>query len=260
MKKPFIRCSSLERVLKCGHSVFLPSEKLTSKYSEDGENQHQIAYNFLSSDDKKIKQLNWDKMNENTKTYCRYIHNIQKTTSVVLEKHYQKEYRNFILSGHPDCWYMGDDMIEIIDLKNGYQDISILNNQLKGYALLVKDQKSVTKFKLTIIQKSSIECLCLYSEEIENIIPEIEKALFERNITPCGVCQFCPSKIHCIAMRVDYKTQNHDEMIYIVKNKTHIISSIKHIETVLESKIPDSFKEVKWGKGTRKIFIGDKKC
>jgi len=255
-----IRCSSIERVLNCAHSLFLPVEKSDNFYSEEGNKEHQIAFEFLVEGDKDKKKVLWDKMNPNTQLYCKYVNSlIKKGYKVHLEKTYKRQFSNFILQGTPDCWYGENDLIEIVDLKNGYQEIEPFSNQLKGYALLVNTLepffKKLMSIKLTIIQHEEIKSVEFLETGLIDLIYLLDESIVTHRFETSRHCNFCPSKIHCLKMTEPI--DKNDKIIERVKNKSYIKKMLDESEQKLYDERPEWFREKKWGKGNRRIFIGD---
>lgn len=257
-----IRCSSLDRILNCGHSAYLPVEKSETVYAQAGTDQHILAHEFLTTTEVRLKRKVWDKMNKNTQLYVKYVHNIiAQGSQVHIEKYLIKEIRpGFYLHGTPDIWYCNNGKIEIVDLKNGFQEVLPLSNQLKGYAYLalmecLEEAKKVYEIKLTIVQNEKIESLEFLCCAFDELIPRIIEAVNSHSFETGEHCNFCPSKIHCIKMTdmIDYE----DKIVERVVNKSHLKKTLDMSEAKLYNERPEWFIEKKWGKGTRRVFVGD---
>lgn len=256
-----IRCSSLDRILNCGHSAYLPIEKIENVYAQTGTGQHNLAQEFLTQTDVKLKYKAWEAMNKNTQTYIKYVHNfIKEGYNIYVEKNMIKEIRpDFYLQGTPDVWYCHNGKIEIVDLKNGFQEVLPLSNQLKGYAYLalmqcLQQSQKVYEFKITIVQNEKIESLELKCGALHEFIPRIIKSLTSHSFKTGEHCNFCPSKIHCIKMTdmIDLE----DKIVERVKHKTYLKKTLEESEQKLYNEHPEWFIEKKWGRGTRRIFVG----
>ena len=250
-----VRCSELDRVFNCAHSLFLPKTSHETQYTIDGTGQHDLAFKYLNS--KYINEFD-DNMNENTRAYCLYLKS--KSNELVLEQSYTEDLGDFDLSGHPDAYYIDGTTLEIVDLKNGHNSVSPLTNQLKGYAYLITREFKHKKFRkiiLTVFQDCQPSSIVINGKILRDFVRRLKRTVKLKNIQPGTHCQFCNRKAHCVALRVNYETDDLNDMVYILKHKSAIKSSITSIEKKILSEYPDWFVKVKCGKGYSNKFIGE---
>lgn len=253
-----IRCSSLHRVLHCTHSLFLPKIDNQTSYSIEGSNQHILAHDYFLSEDKKIHE----DINENTLEYIKYIerinHPLVDNHKLFLEKKlktniFEKNNDVYILQGSPDAFFIGDDSIKIIDLKNGNEHISPFCDQLKGYALLILENYFPHGFngdiELIIIQNKEIKTITID----EDIIVEFKNRLIEKinKERPYQIgehCRYCPSKFHCVKFRdlidnINEPKKSLKHKVDLLKNESHIKKFLENLKVELIKERPDFFEK-----------------
>lgn len=258
MKTPVIRCSSIDRYLTCGHSLFLPQEVTETKYSTSGVSEHEKAERFLKETNTVKKKLIWNSLSSNTQSYCKYATKLSLRYDLKLEQHYECEFEFFTLSGHPDLWYHNTDFeyVEVVDLKSGYQPVSLLGNQFKGYAYLVNQHLKVDKIKITVIQDNQVNSINFQKKDIDHLISLLDESVKLKTLKASDECQFCPSKIHCVEMRPNYFTDDICEITKLVENKKYLKATLDDVEKKLLVERPEMFKIIPWGRGHRVKFIG----
>lgn len=254
-----IRASSLERVLKCSHSLRLPVEKSESIYAQTGTNEHALAFSFLTDSNIQKKKEYWNQMVPNTRLYVQLLNDMSKQHNLHFEKTYKKEYENFILQGTPDCWYQNGDTVYVFDLKNGYQDVDPWVVQLQCYAILVSDD-SVKNLQLIIVQNQEIKTITLTLDTVQQLIKHINKSLDNHSYIVGDHCMFCPSKIHCLKMREPIAATNTENSLKLIRNKSHIKKMIDELQQKFYEQHPEWFIERRCGRGIRLILkegVGD---
>jgi len=225
--KPTIRCSSLDRILNCAHSLRLPKHDFESTYATKGTEQHNLAEDYLKGRDVKTLDLN-------TKMYVEYVKDYN------IEEQLEHDFKTFVLTGKPDAWHTSHNTLEIVDLKSGHMLVEPTSNQLKGYAALVLQKEDAKNIKLTIIQDCEIKTFEFESDGfVKGFINEINKSLENHTFETGDHCNFCPSKPHCLRMYTMLKDDN--DVINIIRNKSILTKTMEEMEKVLLRESPELF-------------------
>jgi len=252
-----IRCSELDRLLKCTHYLLLPRIERDTTYASAGRVQHQYAKDVLEGQKREV--------DSNTQDYIDYIKNVNQRfdapCKVILEqtfmlnlsaKHNNSNYF-YVLQGTPDaiiyCWKK--KTIEIVDLKSGYQEVTPFTNQLKGYALLAKRKfPNAQKFILSIAQNN--EVVSFNFDDTEYFLRDFKKKIL--NILKEGryklskYCLWCSSKLHCLKMHNQAKqliaNPSREELtthIKLLQNETNINKMLTETKEYLTINKPEYF-------------------
>lgn len=231
-----VRCSQLDRILNCSHSLLLPIENMDTVYSLEGTEQHRLASEVL-----KKNRIDKSLINDNTQLY---INSVLENETYTIEEKYSIQYDTFILSGCPDAWSIIDKekTLHIYDLKNGYELVTPNSYQMIGYALLMyetlKDKHSIDDIKLTIIQDEQKRELTLKPGSLFEFKDRVEKAIVSKTFKDGEHCRYCPSKAHCLIMRNtldNINTKDRRQMIEIVKRESNLVKTIKDYKSLLLS-------------------------
>ena len=231
--KPIIHCSSIDRILNCAHSAWLPQEEYTNEYADAGTEQHKLAAKYLTHH--RLPDLN-----NNTTTYVRAILDIRQShydVYLMVECSASLEFPNYILKGTPDCWFIEDRTLHIFDLKNG-ETILVEPNclQLLGYAFLLskKHYDNFDTIKTYIVQNCEVKSYEVETCELEMLKLAIEKSLKDHTYELGEHCGWCQSKIHCLKMR-----QQVDNVLTI-KDNNAVHATLKH-KTKIEKTLKELF-------------------
>ena len=224
--------SSAERWKNCPGSVTLSKQfpqDTTSAYAEEGTHAHAVAELKLRHANGEINTTNYSRklnrlkkseywcgeMDEATDYYRDAVLEILAGSGDGAELLIEQQYRldDYVPGcfGTSDAVVIGDDVINVIDLKygKGVKVDAVGNSQLRLYGLgaaaLFSGIYDFTKVRMTIIQPrlDHISTEELPLEEllrwaIEEIRPAAEEALSGSERTKCGDwCQFCPAKAVC---------------------------------------------------------------
>ena len=253
-----IRCSELERVLNCAHSLRLPRfEMQTDKHAIEGRLQHAYAHTVLAMGTMS------DELSPNTIKYIEFVKSLKG------EKHYEEylEYEAYghILTGTSDAViYNENESLHIVDLKTGYQEVDPFCDQLKGYALLwynkfYNDSRKYQNIKiyLSVVQNEEITTVTLHPSDILELSSEINKSLSFSTFDTGPHCKYCPSKIHCLKMHAQVKNANENEnfidmvrykseinLIDMVRYKSAIENTLKEAKEYLIKTHPEYFRFV----------------
>jgi hypothetical protein len=252
MRMVKVRCSSLDRVLKCTHSLKLPVERYgveaskeiidmirndslhidDNQHASQGTAQHILAELYING------KVEIDRLNPNTQVYARYVSN-----GYTLENSMCLDFDGFTLLGTPDAYkIISDDTIEIVDLKNGFQEVSIFSNQFKGYGvLLLNKYPKVSKVKITIVQNCRKTSQTFKRREIEGLVDVVQKKLKENVWEEGPHCQFCPSVIHCLKKSEKLTKINAKSMLENLKNESDIVKYLKESKKYLLKHRPEWF-------------------
>lgn len=225
-----IRASSLPRILKCTHSLRLPKHDVSSKYASAGNNIHkEVAQQLLT---KTVSEH----------SYVQYINSLSIVKRHVEESLSYTYYNRFELTGTPDFWGIDNaQILHIVDLKTGYQDVWPNSAQLMAYALLVLSnnrQAKIKSVKLTIFQHSEAFTLSLSKKSIFRLKTEIIDALNSHRFQSGDHCQYCPSKQHCLIM----SDALHSNNLFELESKRSILKKmIEDNHSYLLTNYPDKF-------------------
>ena len=94
-------------------------------------------------------------------------------------------------------------------------------------------------------------------EALHELIIYLNRSIKNHTFETGDHCNFCPSKIHCIKMIEPI--DNDDLIVQRVKNKKYIKKMLDDSENKLYDERPSWFVNKKWGKGMRRIFVGEMK-
>lgn len=246
-----IRCSSLDRIVKCVQSLWLPQHEYATEYSIKGTTQHELlknALNNLDSVDHYLKEMNY-----NTEIAFYYLKDvIDKGLEVHIEQRKIREFHNFILQGTPDAYWYDDCNLYILDLKNGYQEVDPLTNQLKGYGLLT--HRPETKYvHIIIIQDGEVKKISFQNGLLYILKLMIDRSILYKHFESGEHCTYCPSKQHCKKMRDPLDNKDEYELL---RNESHIKKMLVEVKTRAQEEHPEWFYTKKWGRGERVVFKG----
>lgn len=266
MNNIIIRCSSLDRVFQCAHSLRLPTFKAPSTYAADGTEKHDRISTILTilstlsgKDDIKI--------DEDIKPYIDYIRALNLSVFHV-EKKLTHDYKDiYTLSGTPDIFGRIKQTLYVIDYKSGFQSVLPTSLQLQGYAYLILKNKlfnRVREIKLIIFQNDEPEELSLDRNTILKLGAQLSERIKRWTYARGAHCQFCESKLNCKLMMDDVKAllvddKNISRLEDIEKNKTYLTQLIKDNHHYLLKLHPDKFFEKSrqkkvWKKGYEKPY------
>lgn len=224
--------SSAERWKNCPGSVTLSKQfpqDTTSAYAEEGTQAHAVAELKLRHANGEINGANYTRklnrlkkneywcgeMDEATDYYrdavLEVLAGAGDDAELMIEQHFSLDRYVPGCFGTSDAVVIGDDAINVIDLKygKGVKVDAVGNSQLRLYGLgaasLFAGIYDFTKVRMTIIQPrlDHISTEELPLEEllrwaVEEIRPAAEEALSGSERTKCGDwCQFCPAKAVC---------------------------------------------------------------
>ena len=224
--------SSAERWKNCPGSVTLSKQfphDTTSAYAEEGTQAHAVAELKLRHANGEINGANFSRklnklkkgeywcgeMDEATDYYrdavLEVLAGAGEDAELMIEQHFNLDEYVPGCFGTSDAVVIGDDAINVIDLKygKGVKVDAVGNSQLRLYGLgavaLFGGIYDFTKVRMTIIQPrlDHISTEELPLEEllrwaVEEIRPAAEEALSGSERTRCGDwCQFCPAKAVC---------------------------------------------------------------
>ena len=254
-----IHPSSLNRILKCGMSVYIPHIKIPeSEKSIKGTIQHELAQKIINRYNSKKEKYYVDSDHQleiNTKKYVDYI--LEKRLVPHIEKKLSYLYRlneniwiKFI--GTPDCFYISHNMIEVIDLKTGQYPVSPLSNQLKGYAFLIWsiDELPILdiNFRLTIFQNEIPYSIDVKWNDI-SFITRLKNSILNKTWEVGDHCYHCPAKSNCMKFK---DTMNLENISYKTEPDHNILKKEKLIKKYLDDtrayfikEKPDLFKKTK---------------
>lgn len=208
-----LRPSASNRWMNCHGSVYFDlkaGEGETSPAAERGTYLHELAEKVLNGEevvypDKEAEELVTD--------YVRYVEDLAEGYRLYTE---HELVFNDHLYGTADAVIVGDNEIDIVDLKTGRGFVPVEENtQLKIYALMaVKhfgfDLEEVTvnihvvqsiignvdRFEVTDL----VEFEAHLSEKVDNILQSLEEDSWDFNPSE-DACRFCPGRAVCRARR-----------------------------------------------------------
>ncbi len=218
MGKLSIRCSELERFLSCAHSFRLPrSKEEETKYATDGTAKHLLAVALLGAADGTVS------VDADINSYVEYAR------GYTAESFHSYTTNDYTLTGTCDAYNINGDVLDVVDLKTGFQEVSPYCAQLKGYAYLLLSgdliQSGLKHLKLTIFQHG---CANSVMVPVEGFCEEFERRLLEAiKYSPYIAgdhCTYCPSKIYCLKMRslgeCDGDVKLADDLLALVRYKS----------------------------------------
>ena len=265
MTRLTLRCSSLDRVLNCSHSLRLPKEEDHSVYATAGTEQHRLASEYLIesqvADAKFLSPRDhletfYKGMDANTKFYVDYVEHFfdpQNMAYIEWSLKVDEKEDSFILTGTADA--IGIDRetktLHIIDLKSGFEEVLPLTNQLKGYALLAYvafDTEPIEQIQLTIIQNEEISSITIEPYQLKHFKDELNDSIISKSYALGDHCRYCPSKIHCLKLRefgegiiTSHETNSPYRLLNIVRHKKIIESMLEDSKTYLLKHQPTWF-------------------
>lgn len=271
MTHAFLSASGSHRWLNCTMSPTLESgiDDTTSFYAKEGTLAHEIAELILNKKWRKDSRLIndslfYDGMVEQVEIYTSYCiekYNEYKTrdksTAMFIEK--RLDFSDYVPEGHGtgDCVLIGDETIEVIDLKfgKGVTVDPVENSQLMLYGLgAVQEFGWIYPIKNVVLTVAQVRLggISSYRISLNDLIkwgndyvkPRAEKAMNGKGeIVPGEWCRFCKFKNQCkvraekmikIAEMRNYKDSQSlstDEMADILSKASEISQWIKDIET-----------------------------
>lgn len=204
MSRLTIRCSSLDRILKCPGSLKLEAiDEQDSTYAAEGKDAHDEAL---------LDYFNLDF----SSPYLQYLDNPRSYYNGI-EYACSAHFDNFTLTGTVDFWrIINGSTLEVVDLKTGYVDVSPLTNQLKGYALLLCNHLvafdiTIAQIKLTVFQNDKPQSVTLSVKEIASFVNYLEETIKKDTISEGKHCQYCPSFLFCPLKKLTVE-RSHDQM------------------------------------------------
>lgn len=240
-----IRCSSLDRIFKCAHSLRLPTFKAPSVYADDGTEKHDRIATILSHSD-------YDgHIDADIRPYVQYVRELALNPFGVEQK-IAYDYKNiYTLSGTPDLFGKIKETLYVVDYKSGFKSVIPTSLQLQGYAYLILKNKifnRIKNVKLIIFQNDEPEEISLDRKVIlklgSKLASKIKQWTYERG----AHCQFCESKLNCKLMMDDVSAllkddKNISRLEDIEKNKTYLTQLIKDNHLYLLKLHPHKFFE-----------------
>ena len=217
-----IRCSSLDRVMSCAHSLRLPIIVAEEPgYATEGTNKHERAKNAI--------EAGTTTGDSDLDRYIYYVksYNIETShQSVILLGDTE-----YLLRGTCDAYGIDPirgGILEVVDLKTGYKEVSPFCAQLKGYAYLIIKNKNpdVTHIKLTIFQDGCANSIVVTKEGFcEDFEARLAESVATVSYESGKHCTYCPSKAHCLKMltlgkvTAEEKFKFTDSLLDLVKYK-----------------------------------------
>ena len=210
--------SAVDRWANCPASIAYDST--TSKEAEEGTKLHQIAATILSGGE---TESNYD-----VDFYVNYVkqQTLEPDTKLLIET---KLDLNSIIDnciGFADAIVHKKNLLHIIDLKTGYDEVPVVNNKqliLYAYgAYLMFQDDNIEEFKLTIVQPrlNKIDSWGIVKKELfEQIevlkvkakVANLQFQLPEKNRHYCPnalSCKFCSHAAHCDALAAYIAPEN----------------------------------------------------
>lgn len=269
MTKQIIRCSNLDRIINCSHSLLLPVEENDSNFAKLGREQHNLAAKYLNNE--LLDYKNDSSLDKNTITYIEYVLRLEGERFIEVQKQINLVY--FILKGKADAVALKDNFIEVVDLKSGFADVLPLSNQLKGYGLIWGLQhfsaydffKENICIRLTIVQNNQIKSITLSFKDVIKLERLIMDSINKHTYSVGAHCQYCPSKIHCkkLVNSVTLERGNTEKTIKMVRNKSLIEKMLNEQKDYLLKNKPKWFdrktRKLKYWIDESKAPVGDRK-
>lgn len=265
--QPIIRASSMDRVLNCTHSVYLPSDAEyleTSEAAKLGSQQHAFAEVFLKNRNKTYP----DAMNLNTRFYVDFISNLNPKY-VVIEKRFNLDENSYIVSGQIDALVIDQqNNLYVVDLKNGRFKVNANSYQNQTYLMLlvnthanflldpeIRDFRSMKSYHGVIVQNETVKIEEFTLQQIDDFRKHVKETLAKRIYKTGDHCTFCPSKAHCVLIKQKitkvamkkYEDASDEYIHETLKDKKIIEKTLEDLWTISINKHPEWFnkKEIK---------------
>jgi hypothetical protein len=209
-KKPIIRCSGLDRLAKCTASLGLESAAPPEESSADateGTMLHSVLAGFVPEKltSEQERALDYCRRME-TKTFAEVFG--EKKARVTREIELEMELNNCTLTGHPDAIFTSPGKALVMDWKFGRNpvDPAEINQQLRGYALLVAEKFLAQEITVCIVQpRANLVTVCKYTAaDIEAAVEDIQNTVWkcmaeQKPVTIPGEsqCRYCRARATC---------------------------------------------------------------
>lgn len=227
--KPVLRCSSLDRVLRCPGSTTLVAlvDPRQGDEGDAGTAIHAGVARQLVADCGATGDTGSDKAKPVAKhddwivRFCKneVAENCPRPWSLEVEAGLSYEFGRFVLSGHIDALGISEDTTEAIgwDYKTGYDpvDIAEQNYQALGYMVLLKRAyPELRKVTFYIVQPRSneeeghprISSVVLEGEIVQRAVDSLEAQINAALDRPMELesgriaCKWCPAMLQCPAL------------------------------------------------------------
>lgn len=227
--KPVIRCSSLDRVLRCnGSATLVPLvAPRTGDEGDEGTACHAATARQLIAECQAVGDSGSDKAKpvprhaEWIATFCfREVRdNAPAGWSLEVEAALAHDFDRFTLSGHIDCLAINPDATEAIgwDYKTGYDPVDIAeeNNQALGYMVLLRmAYPALRKATFHIVQPRNneddghprVSSVVLEGDVVEQAVASLEGQINTALDHPMDLdsgriaCKWCAAAVQCPAL------------------------------------------------------------
>lgn len=237
MNKYRIRCSSLDRILNCAHSLrLLPITSYKSNFASSGSKIHAEIEEGETEDFSGAK-------------YLEYLSSFPDVKKEFACPEYSTD--TWRLTGTVDAWVKDENTLHIIDFKSGYERVSHLASmQLRGYAfLLIKSGIECEYVTLTIFQESSPRSITLPKEIVLSLERQINDSLSSWTFQPGSYCKYCPGAWCC------QKLFSSPDPVELMENKKAIENALTQAESYTKKHFRELWhikkdgRDWKWKKG-----------